>query len=246
MTRHAVTTAALAALAVLAACQDAGTGPRVATTAPEAPSLAKSGVKDPTATWLMPLADADLVLRSDQGYQDDTKTYSVYANGVCSVAAKIFATTESNDDPTGDATLSMTYPKAGTCGRKVTIVYPDTTLTESLATFSNLNKLQDNGEKSTIIPLEGSAPRRLIVGFEHRTLGNPTSGRCGRIIFGDNGIVGAGTDMLQVTRVNARTWRVQSNSNPDLRRALCEKTKQIISGMTVDFTVVASRDLPTS
>lgn len=239
-------TAALAALALLAtACQDASTGPDRRVAPAEAPALAKAGVKDPTATWLIPLADAGLVLRSDQRYADATNTHSVYANGTCSVATRIFATTESNVDPSGDATISMTHPSGGRCGRTVTIAYPDAAITESLATFSNLNKLQDNGDATTIIPVGGTALRRLIVGFEHRTLGNPTSGRCGRVIFGDNGSVGAGTDMLRVTRLDARTWRVQSQQPPS-DRALCEKTGTIIGGMTVDFTVVASRDLPTS
>lgn len=203
------------------------------------PSTAKvTGPTDPTATWKIPLDDAGLSLKSDGQFGDGT--YSAYANGACGVAAKIFATTQYSN--TGDATLQMKYPSRGKCGRRITVTYPDGE-SETLATFSNLNRLQ-NTSSGTIIPVGGSGLRRLIVGFNVAGLNNPAPSRCGRLIFGDNGTVGAGTDMLLVTRIDASTWRVQSQG-AYANAVLCEDLGATYA-MNVDFLVVSSAPLPTS
>jgi hypothetical protein len=199
---------------------------------------ARGGPSDPTATWKIPLADAGLSLKSDHLFGDGT--YSVYADGTCTVGAKIFATTAFSN--TGDATIEMGYPSGRKCGRAITVTYPDAG-SETLATFSNLNQLQ-NTDPATVIHVGSSALRRLIVGFEVASLKNPTASRCGRVIFGDNGNVGAGTDKLVVTRIDATTWRVQSQPSPN-DRALCERLNTIYAGMVVDFLVVSSAPLPT-
>jgi hypothetical protein len=190
-------------------------------------SAAAAGVTDPTATWKIPLDDGALSLRSDGLFP--AGGFSVYADGVCRVAAKIFATTALSN--TGDATIELTAPRGNTCGRRFRLVYPDGGI-DAFDTFSNLNALQSTSPAS-IIPVGETAPRRLI-------LGNAT--RCGRMIFGDNGRVGAGTDKLNATRVDARTWHLQSGA-PGADRALCESTG-VIYNLQVSFDVVASRDLP--
>jgi hypothetical protein len=223
-----------------AACSDATSAPSApALDAPPAPMMGKTPtVKDPTATWKIPLADVGLSLKSDGRNGDGT--YSVYANGVCSVAAKIYATTEASN--TGDATIQMSYPKGRTCGRTITMVYPDGTQ-ETLAAFSNLNQLQST-DPSTIIPTGQTALRRLIINVDGGA-NNPTPSRCGRVIFGDNGRVGADSDMLLVTRIDARTWRVQSQPASD-KRAFCEKLGRSEGGMNVDFVLESSYPLPSS
>ena len=118
--------------------------------------------------------------------------------------------------------------------------YPDGAR-ETLATFSNLNKLQ-NTSTATVIPVGSSALRRLIVGFGATLLNNPSVGRCGRVIFGDNGAVGAGSDMLQVTRISATTWHVQSQATP-YNRAYCENLN-LFYNLNVDLEIVSSYALP--
>lgn len=206
------------------------------------PSLAsKSGsAKDPTATWSIPLDDATLALKSDQRYGDGTS--SIYANGICNVSTIIFAVvTSTSPSPSGDATLQTTYPQGHSCGRTVVVSYPDGGA-DTLAPFMNLNKLE-SPDPSTVIPVGQSGLRRLIVGFNDKLSGNPNSGRCGRVIFGDNGTVGAGTDMLVVTRLSPTTWHVRSQPAPN-NRALCENLGVIYDNMTVDFTIVSSYPLP--
>jgi len=226
---------------VISACTNSTDSPtsvkRSLTSTAEA---SKSGtIKDPTATLKLPLADGGLAVRSDHLFGDGS--YSVYADAVCSVTAKIFATTETSPTPSGDAVITMSYPKGRSCGRTISVTYPDG-FADTLAAFINVNRLQSN-DPSTIIPVGGSGLRRLILGFQTTTLGNPNSGRCGRVIFGDNGSVGAGTDMLLVTRLNATTWHVQSQPAPNTR-ALCEQLGVIYDNMSVDFVIVASSALP--
>ena len=226
-------------LIALAACSEQSGGPSApGLLPPTGISAARGGPSDPTATWKIPLSDAGLSLKSDHLFNDTM--YSAYADGTCGVAAKIFATTAFSN--TGDATIQMSYPSGHKCGRTITLVYPDS-VTETLSTASNLNQLQSTSP-ATVIQAGDSALRRLIVSFQVSGLNNPTSSRCGRVIFGDNGNIGAGTDKLLVTRIDARTWRVQSQPSPN-NRALCESLGIVYPGMVVDFVVVASADLPT-
>lgn len=206
---------------LLVACSE----PATTALMPTSRTDAAAGVTDPTATWRIPLDDAALALRSD-GLYASADGFSVYADGVCRVSAKIFATTAYSN--TGDATIQTTAPKGNTCGRRLRLAYPDG-VSDLFDTFSNLNALEST---TSSIPQGSTEPRRLI-------LGNAT--RCGRVIFGDNGRVGAGTDKLDVRRVDARTWQVRSGAIGS--RALCESTGQIYN-LQVSFDVVASRDLP--
>lgn len=191
-----------------------------------------SGPSDPTATWLIP-DNGGLSFRSDGQYSADG--ISTYANGVCGVSAKIFATTEYSHS--GDATISMDAPKGKNgCGRRVTLVYPDN-VTETVRSFNNLRVLQNT---DLIIPVDSTVKRTLGIapaGFSN----NPS--RCDRLLFGQGGQGnGVGSDSVLVTRLDARTWRVQSNLS-STKLAWCEKLNTLFE-MTVDFTIVASEDLP--
>jgi hypothetical protein len=238
--RHATLTAILL-FAAMSGCSGPADAPapRAVTVGTESLASKSGSTKDPTATWSIPLDDAMLALKSDHRYGDGTA--SIYADGVCNVGTIIFAVvTSTSPTPSGDATLQATYPQGHSCGRTVVVGYPDGGA-DTLAPFMNLNKLQ-SPDPGSIIPVGQSGLRRLIVGFNDKLSGNPSPGRCGRVIFGDNGTAGAGTDMLVVTRLSATTWHVQSQPAP-YNRALCENLGAIYDNMNVDFIIVSSYPL---
>ncbi|MEP7327270.1 MAG: hypothetical protein ABI836_15065 [Gemmatimonadota bacterium] len=210
-------------LVLLAACGENATTPSA-----EQPSL-RPGPTDPTATWLIPLADAGFGLASDGLYGDGS--FSVYANGVCGVSGQIFATTAGSN--TGDATIQT--GKAKNCSRHFLLRYPDGG-TESVLSFNNLNVLQST---SYSIPIGSTVKRRLIVA-PGSISNNPS--RCGRLLFGPNGSAGLGSDSLEVTRLDAQTWQVQSQAAPD-NRAYCESNGQLYS-IPVNVTIRSSVPLP--
>jgi hypothetical protein len=216
----------LAALAV-AGCADKLTSPSSAP--PLTVSQSRSTVVDPAATWKIPLADAGLALRSDHAYSDGT--YSVYANGVCNVSSKIFATTAASNS--GDATLQTSATTKGKCGRTISLFYPDG-VAENLPTFANLNAL-DNTAFS--IPVGTTVARRLVI---NPGVVNVHATRCGKLFFGVGplGEQGIGSDSVLVTRVDASSWQVQSKAAPN-DRALCENNG-LIYEMPVSFTIVSS------
>ena len=188
---------------------------------------------DPTDTWKIPLADANLALRSDHAYSDGT--YSSYTNGVCNVGGTIFATTAASSS--GDATIQTSSATPGKCGRRFTLVYPDG-FSESLISFNNLKELENT---TYSIPVGTTVMRRLIV--NPGVLTNKYS-RCGILYFGVGplGEKGIGSDSVAVTRVDASTWQVQSQPAPN-NRALCGTNNQLYA-MPVSFVVVSSRPLP--
>lgn len=195
---------ALSVLLLAAACSEQSTSPDGATGA-----AAKPGPSNPTATWSIPTGEAGLGFASDGQYLSGG--YSVYANGVCGVSATIFSTTGSLS---GDATLQTDNGRKN-CSRRFVLKNPDGS-TQTVPIFANLNKLEN---ASFTIPVGTSALRRLIIG--------PGTAPCGRMIFGDNGTVGAGSDMLEVTRLSSTSWDVHSQSGADL--ALCENTGELYS-----------------
>jgi hypothetical protein len=186
---------------------------------------------DPTATWIIP--NAGYSLRSDNHSLYTAEGLSTYADGVCGVAAKIFATTAASNS--GDATIGMDAPKKG-CGRRVTLVYPDGN-SETIRTFGNLQQLQNT---TTLIPIGTRELRTLIINPSAYS-NNPS--RCGRLLFGTGSLgSGVGSDQVWVERVDARTWHVYSQDEPNTK-VWCRDEDSLIN-MTVSFTIVASRDLP--
>lgn len=211
-------------IVLFAACSESSTTPST-----EQPAL-RPGPTDPTATWLIPLDDAGLALRSDGNATYSVGTNSVYANGVCGVSTRIFATTGGSNS--GDATLQTA--KAKNCSRRFTLLYPDA-VTETVLSFNNLNILQNTGYS---IPVNTTVKRRLIIA--PGSLANNPS-RCGRVLFGPNGAISPGSDSLNVTRMDAQTWLVQSD--PDSNLAYCENTGELYA-MPVSFVIVSSAVLP--
>jgi hypothetical protein len=213
----------LPALAILVACDPTTT----TVTEPTRAAARPGSPSDPTATWKIPLADAGLGFASDGLYGDGT--HSVYANGVCGVSARIYATPAGSN--TGDATIQTS--KSKNCQRRFTLRFPDA-YTELVPSFNNLLQLQNT---SVTIPIGASESRRLIV--NPGALANNPS-RCGRLIFGANGVVGASSDSVLVTRVDAQTWQVASQGS---QLAWCEADGNLYA-MPVSFVVVASTALP--
>jgi hypothetical protein len=189
-------------------------------------------VLDPTATFTIPLSDAGLSIRSDHLFSDGTS--SQYTNGTCSVAAKIFATTQFSNS--GDATLN-TGTGNGKCNRRITVVFPDGP-TEVDGTFMNLREIENS---TYAIPVGSTVKRQLHIGTDQTPSDHS---RCGGLVFG-YGVrndVGAGSDSVWVTRVDARTWHAYSQDSPH-NLAWCKNTGQLFP-MTVDLTVIANRPLP--
>jgi hypothetical protein len=210
----------MTALLLVAACGEE------APTAPTAPSnvdlpAPSARASDPTATWTIPAPDGVLGLSSDgQG---------AYANGVCGVSAKLFATTAGSNS--GDATIQTA--KGKNCTRRFTLRYPDGA-TESVLSFNNLLQLQNT---TYSIPVGSTAKRRLILN-PGAIASNPS--RCGRLLFGPNGLVGVGSDSVNVTRTSASSWQVQSAGS---NLAYCEANGALYA-MPVSFTVTSSVPLP--
>ena len=219
------------ALLAISGCAEQSTSPdarRIDRSAARSPS-----VTDPTATWLIPLVDASLSLRSDHANGDGT--YSVYANGVCGVSTTILATTEKSSTPSGDATI--TFGAKGKCARRITLAYPDGAV-ESVGSFNNLNTLES---PTFAIAIGQTVKRRLVVNPSQI---NSNSSRCGTLYFGPQLRTGpsVGGDSVLVTRMNDSTWQVQSQPAPN-DHAYCEANGQLYE-MPVSFVVVASRKLP--
>ena len=219
-------------LLAAAGCTEQSTSPdprRIAMSAAKSPP----SPTDPTASWLIPLNDAGLSLRSD--HADGNGTYSVYANGVCGVNTTIFATTEKSSNPSGDATI--TVGGKGKCSREFTVAYPDG-VTESVGSFNNLNTIET---PTYAIPIGQTVKRRLV--FNPAQV-NANSSRCGTLYFGARLRTGpsVGGDSLLVTRMNDSTWQVESQAAPN-DRAYCDANGQLYE-LRVSFVVVASRRLP--
>jgi len=190
-------------------------------------------VLDPTATWTFPLSDAGLSVQSDHLFSDGTN--SVYANGVCNLAAKIFATTQFSNS--GDATMNTGSSKSGVkCTRRLRFVFPDG-YSETVGAFNNLREIENTAYS---IPVGSTVLRQLHLGTDQPG----TNSRCNGLVFGygARANVGAGSDSIWVTRVDPRTWHAYSQAPPH-NLAWCKNTGQLYP-MTVDLTVISNRPLP--
>lgn len=177
-------------------------------------------VLDPSATWMLPIDDWSLALRSDGKY--GAGGWSVYANGVCGVFAKIYATSQFSNS--GDATMRP-HDRRAKCAdypRTVTLVYDDGVV-ETNAHFMNVNEVQNTAFRIAI----GTTVARGFMA---------TTSRCNVLSFGS-----AGGDSVLVTRVDASTWNVASQPYPT-DRAYCTETGTY-HHMPVRFRIVSSRPL---
>jgi hypothetical protein len=189
-------------------------------------------VTDPTPTWIYPLDDAGLGVRSDHLYSDGSN--SVYADGVCNVSTRIFATTAASNS--GDATLNTTGAN-GRCLRHFTFAYPDG-YSETLPSFNNLRLLENT---TYSIPIGTTAERQLHMGSDQ--ISNVAS-RCGGLVWGVGalGQTAVGSDSVLVTRLDPSTWHVVSQPPPH-NLAWCKTTGELFA-MPVDFTLVSNLPLP--
>jgi hypothetical protein len=222
----------LLAVVLLAACTDR-TAPS-SLLAPDGVALhnGKPGSPtDPTPTWIYPLNDAGLGVRSDHLYSDGSN--SVYADGVCNVSTRIFATTAASNS--GDATLNT--GANGRCVRHFTFAYPDG-YSETLPSFNNLRILENT---TYSIPIGTTVERQLHMGSDQ--ISNVAS-RCGGLVWGVGplGQTAVGSDSVLVSRLDASTWHVVSQPAPH-NLAWCKTTGELFA-MPVDFTVVSNRPLP--
>jgi len=198
-------------LLLVAACSDTATTPSEVNTA-------GARASDPTPTWTFPSDEAGLGFASDgQGL--------IYANGSCGVSTRLFSTSAGSGS--GDATIQT--GKGKNCSRKFKLLIPGGSY-ETVQSFNNLLALESS-VLGISIPVGTSQLRRLIVS-PGAIVNNPST--CGRVIFGDNGNVGAGTDKLEVTRGSAGSWDVHSQVGHNL--ALCENTGAIYS-VPAHFTI---------
>jgi hypothetical protein len=225
MTRSTLIPLVLAASVGLVAC---GEQSPVQPSSPDFAAAAKpQPVSDPTANFSFPLADGALALRSDHLAAYTVGSNSVYANGVCGVTGKIFATTAASNS--GDATLQTDNPKASdhSCAaypRKLSLDFGDGIEVGTLRI--NTREIHNT---SYSIPLGMSVRRKLVVA---------NSARCGNVVFGGD-LYG---DSVMVTRVSASEWHVQSQPSPN-DSVLCLNTG-LIYHIPVDFTITSSRALP--
>lgn len=187
---------------------------------------------DPAASFWFPTNDGSLGLLSDGLYLNGTS--SVYANGVCGVTAKIFATTAASNS--GDATLQTDNPrnadrKCAAYPRKVTVVYGPGDQASSTV-FINVRELASTSYQ---IPIGTTVRRGLHV----------NEARCGGLVYqgqlGDGTSTG-GADSVNVTRVSSSSWLVESRPYPD-NEAYCKATG-VKYNIAVRFTVVSSQALP--
>ena len=186
----------------------------------------KPSVSNPATSWHIPLDDAGLALRSDGEHA--TNGSSVYADGVCNVASVIQLVSGS-----GDATIQLNQGKGGKgcLGRTMVLRYPDG-VTEQVRTFNNVRGLQ-------LPQIEIGTTELRTFAIHPGALG--VSSRCGRLLFGV-GAQGAGgdSDRVSVTRIDPRTWRVQSQIGG---QALCEGNGAYYD-MPIDFVIQTDTALP--
>lgn len=187
---------------------------------------------DPTAELHFPLDDAALGVRSDRQFVNGTA--SVYAEGVCGVKAKIFATEAYSNS--GDLTMQTSNPssKDRRCAaypRTLTIVYAPGDQ-QSSTIFMNLREIANTTYQ---IPI-GTTVRRAL---------SMQEGRCDRLAWRGtlaDGTDTNGADSVNVTRLTAKSWLVESQPYP-FNEAYCRATGQKFN-VAVRFTVVASKELP--
>lgn len=204
-----------------AACADAtATAPRHADELDRSVRLGKTAVADPTTTWKFPSAGASLSVLGDGKYSDGV--LSVYANGVCGVTSRLFY------GGSGDATMTLGADRrCVNAPRRLTLRYDDGVVeTTGSGAFLNLHDVQNAALR---IPVGTTVPGFLAIHY---------TPRCDALQFGRD----ANSDAVLVTRVDARTWSVESQAAPN-NRAFCTTTGRAYR-MPVSLIVVSSRDLP--
>lgn len=219
------TGSALLLALTLVACSANQDGP-LAIPSESVPAFARGG-SDPKPAFHFPLDDAALGLRSDHLFVSGGS--SVYSEAVCGVTTNLFV------GGTGDARMQTDNPKytdrkCAAYPRKLTIAYGDGVV-EATGTAANVLRLQT---ADFSIPVGTTAKRGL----------NVADGRCAGLRWkadlADGTLIAA--DSVLVTRIDARTWRVETQPYP-ANRAYCMSNGQSYN-IAVRFTLIANQDLP--
>lgn len=229
------------AIAVLAAGCSANSDSAGFPAAPQAASLAKSPAPtDPTATFWFPLADASLGLQSDHLAPYIHGDSSAYADAVCGVDAKIFATAAASNS--GDATIQTDNPKYADrrCAdypRKLHIVLRDDAGNVATQLSSTVFMNVHDVENTTDIIAIGDS---VFHGF---TLGEDPhcNGLRWTLVMPDQ-VTPSGANQVIVKRTSLNTWVVSTQAYPN-DKAYCLGDGQLYH-VPVRFTIVASRALP--
>lgn len=202
-----------------AGCADSSTtAPHRVADADLSVRLGRAPTGDPASTWTFPTTGVSV--RGDGKYADGT--LSVYAHAVCGVTGRLFY------GGSGDATLTLGADRrCASAPRRLTLTYDDGVVeTTGSGTFLNLHDVQNAAVR---IPIGSTVPGFLAIHY---------TPRCDALQFGKD----ANSDAVLVTRVDARTWRVESQAAPN-DRAYCTTTGRAYR-MPVRLTVTSSRDLP--
>jgi hypothetical protein len=188
---------------------------------------------DPTAMFSFPLDDAALGVRSDHLYVSGSS--SVYAENVCGVHSKIFATTATSS---GDAIMHTNNPqfrdrKCAFYPRTVTVAYGPGDADTGPA-FINVREIANTTFQ---IPVGTTVLRSFAVN---------NGGRCpdGLVWIEQlkDGTNTNGGDRVNVTRLDASAWLVESQPYPD-DQAYCRTTGQL-HHIAVKLLVTADRPMP--
>jgi hypothetical protein len=233
MLRRLVVLGTFASAAALVGCATDGAAP--SPLAPQSPSFARTqGPTDPTSTFLFPLDDASLGVRSDHLFVSGSA--SVYANGVCGVDSKIFATTQLSNS--GDAIMQTDNPKyadhkCASYPRTIVIDYGDGSGSVATTTFINAGDIERENDPADQIAIGSFRLRALHV----------NDSRCGGLVYQDHIADGTltGADSVIVTRTATDTWVVTTQPAPN-DKAYCKADGQLYH-IPVQFTIVSSRPL---
>lgn len=189
---------------------------------------------DPKATWFVPLNDGTLGLRSD-GLYPSSDGYSVYDDGTCGVSAKIFATIAASNS--GDGTMQTDNPrysdrKCAGYPRKVKIAYGDRTDVATVA--ANVRAIVNTDSTIAV----GSTVRRMLA----LSLSG-TGLRCAELRWTIQTVASGPVngDQVNVTRLDASTWRVETQLAPN-NRAYCVDNG-LSYNLPVSFLIVSRRPL---
>jgi hypothetical protein len=228
--------AAIVALAIAAAC---AAGDNAATlVAPRGPAFSKSAPvnPDPSVQIQFPLNDAALGFKSDHIATYVVGNVSVYADAVCGVHALMFATNggdvtmQTNDSKYSDRHCPD-YP------RKLGIVLRDDA-GNIVTQFSIAGAMNQRSVEDLTAPMAigSTIARGLVFGSD------PLCNSLRWAIFQADGVTPIGADRVNVTRVDASTWHVQSQPYPN-DKVLCVGNNTLYHA-PVDFTIVAARPMP--
>jgi len=231
--------AAGVALTLAAACSAGDSG--AALLSPHGPALGKTPApSDPTATFWFPLADAALGLQGDHIATYMNGDSSAYADGICGVHSKIFATASASNS--GDAIMGTDDPKFGDrhCRdypRKLHLVLRDdlgnVAVQLSSTVFMNVHDIENTTDQ---IAIGASLARGLTLGEDPHC-----DGLRWTLVMPDQ-TTPSGADQVIVTRTSANTWVVQTHDYPN-DKAFCLGDGHLYH-VPVHFTIVASRALP--